>query len=198
MPTKILLIDHNDSFTFNLVQLFEQIENVQVKVMSVHDFPTKEINEYDGIELSPGPGLPQDYPQVAAFLKDHYTVKPILGVCLGLQHIVRFFGGQLYNQEKVQHGKAIVLKNMTDTILFRSIHLPVKAGLYHSWAAERKHFPECLQITSESENGVIMSVRHIDLPITAVQFHPESYMTTQGNVMIKNWVESISIKKFSN
>ena len=196
MPTKILIIDHNDSFTFNLVQLFEQVENVQVDVLSVNDFPMEKVKEYDGIVLSPGPGLPENYPQVAAFLKEYNALKPILGVCLGLQHIVTFFGGKLYNQQKVLHGKQIDLKIADDTFLFSNVPLPMQVGLYHSWAADRNHFPACLQITSNSENGVIMSIQHTDLPITAVQFHPESYMTTQGSIMIKNWVESIRKIKF--
>lgn len=191
MPTKILLIDHNDSFTFNLVQLFEQIENVQVDVRSVNDFSMEKIREYDGIVLSPGPGLPQDYPQVAALLTNYYKTKPFLGVCLGLQHIVTFFGGGLYHQEKVLHGKQIDLKIIENTFLFSNIQLPTKVGLYHSWATNKTMLPDCLVITSVSEKGVIMSVQHKDLPITAVQFHPESYMTTQGSIMIKNWVESL-------
>lgn len=193
MPTKILIIDHNDSFTYNLVQLFEQRDNVELKIINTDNLHTKSVEEFDGIVLSPGPGLPQDYPQVKNLLQSILISKPILGVCLGLQHLTELFGGKLYNQQKVLHGKQITLQLIVPNFLFKNIPDPVKVGLYHSWAADSDTFPDCLQVTSVSENGTIMSFQHKNLPITAVQFHPESYMTEYGNKMIQNWIEQISL-----
>lgn len=192
MSTKILIIDHNDSFTYNLVQLFEQVDNVDVQITNTNNLHLQTAEDADAIVLSPGPGLPEDYPQVKALINKYYLLKPILGVCLGLQHLTELFGGKLYNQQKVLHGKQIILQLTAPHFLFNNIKAPVKAGLYHSWAADNNSFPQCLQVTSVSESGVIMSFQHKTLPLTAVQFHPESYMTEHGNAMIKNWVEFIN------
>ncbi|MCU7693367.1 anthranilate synthase component II [Haoranjiania flava] len=189
MQTKILIIDHNDSFTFNLVQLFEEIQDVEVNVLNVGNFDLNMCSSYDAIVLSPGPGLPQDYPAVYELLKKFYTLKPILGICLGLQHIVHFFGGALYNLDSVQHGKQSAIFLLAEDVLFKNIQQPVLAGLYHSWAAAKNKFPDCLEITSQTAEGVVMALRHKKYPISAVQFHPESYMTPNGKQMLENWVK---------
>lgn len=194
METKILLIDHNDSFTFNLVQMFEEMPGVQVNVLNVQDAAPKNISKYDGIVLSPGPGLPEHYSAIREILEKYHTLKPILGICLGLQHIVMFFGGSLINLTQVQHGKQVPLKIIDNDILFNNVRQPVLVGLYHSWAADKTNFPCSLIITSENENGTVMSLKHNTHAISAVQFHPESYMTPDGKEMLQNWVMKIKNK----
>lgn len=191
MSRKILIIDHNDSFTFNLVQSFEAAKDVYVHVAPVEYLSKYFIKEYDGIVLSPGPGLPKDYPQISKFFDEYHCLKPMLGVCLGLQHMVEYFGGTLYNQKNVMHGKQVSIECLVNEILFDGLKKPINVGLYHSWAVKKECFPSCLEITSLSKDGVIMSLRHKTLPLTAIQFHPESYMTEQGNKMIFNWIKSI-------
>ena len=189
---KILVFDNYDSFTYNLVHIVEKILNKKVDVYRNDKIALEEVKQYDKIILSPGPGIPSESGLLLPLIKEYAPLKPILGVCLGLQHLTELFGGKLYNQQKVLHGKQIILQLTAPHFLFNNIKAPVKAGLYHSWAADNNSFPQCLQVTSVSESGVIMSFQHKTLPLTAVQFHPESYMTEHGNAMIKNWVEFIN------
>lgn len=189
MSTKILIIDHNDSFTYNLVQLFEQMKDIAVSVKSVSNLVEDDGFLADAIILSPGPGLPQDYPETKKFLNAHYLTKPVMGVCLGLQHIVQFFGGELYKQQEPMHGRQIKLNIIADDVLFKDLKAPIKVGLYHSWAASRELLPDCLQISAVSEKNTIMSVQHKTLPIAGIQYHPESYMTTYGKKMMRNWID---------
>ncbi|MGF7232745.1 anthranilate synthase component II [Arachidicoccus sp.] len=191
MGTKILIIDHNDSFTYNLVQLLEEAGAQEVVVMPVAAVKEHQINSFDGIILSPGPGLPGNYLESFSILKKYAAIKPILGVCLGLQIIVEFFGGQLQNLNVVQHGRQLEIYRQIDCLLFEEMNFPFKVGLYHSWAMDKSINLECLQITSVLKNGTVMSLRHSLYKIYAVQFHPESYMTQQGLQLMKNWLKIV-------
>lgn len=189
MPTKILIIDHNDSFTYNLTQIFEEMNDVQTNVVPVQELGKEDYSQFDGFVLSPGPSLPTSYPNSFLLLEKYYLKKPFLGVCLGLQIIIEFFKGRLYNLSNVQHGKQVmVFPHFIDDELYYQIPFPFQVGVYHSWAADKQCFPPALNITGCTADGVVMSVRHNHLPIFAVQYHPESYMTQYGKRILENWI----------
>ena len=188
MTTKILIIDHKDSFTYNLVQLFEEAGVEEAVVMPIDEINFDEINNYDGIVLSPGPGLPKDYPASFVVLEKYVAVKSILGVCLGLQIIVEYFGGELYNLKTVQHGRQVKVFKVMDSPLFEKIKFPLKVGLYHSWAMKANKGIGDLQTTSITENKTIMSLKHAHYKVFGVQFHPEK-SATAGEQILKNFIE---------
>lgn len=174
---KILIIDNYDSFTYNLVQIIHEMENVKYKVKKHDKILPNEVNEFEKILITPGPGLPNDYPILKKIILEHCKTKSILGVCLGHQAIAEAFGGELFKQESTAHGltKQIVIN--TDDYLFKNIEKTMTVGLYHSWAVSNKNFPDELIITSISSDGVIMSLAHKLYDVRGVQFHPESIMT---------------------
>jgi anthranilate synthase component 2 len=187
---KILVIDNYDSFVYNLVHYLEDL-NVDVTVKRNDRFDLAEVGNYDKILLSPGPGIPDEAGLLKDVISKYAGIKPILGVCLGQQAIGEVFGGTITNLSEVFHGvatKASIL--VSDEPLFKGLGNEIEVGRYHSWVVERENFPTQLEITSLDENGQIMSLRHRELDIRAVQFHPESVLTPKGKQMIKNWIES--------
>lgn len=192
MGTKILIIDHNDSFTYNLVQVLEEAGAEEVVVMRVEAIMWDKVNYFDGIVLSPGPGLPSDYAASFSILQKYAHNKPMLGVCLGLQIIVEYFGGKLFNLNTVQHGKQTEIFKQKDCLLFDKIIFPLKVGLYHSWAMDKNVNVNCLEITSTLNDGTVMSLSHQVYKIDGVQFHPESYMTGQGLQLLQNWLKIVT------
>ncbi len=187
---KILVIDNYDSFVYNLVHYLEELD-CEVIVLRNDQFHLDEITTYDKILLSPGPGIPEEAGLLKDVIKMYAGKKPIFGVCLGQQAIGEVFGGSLINLSAVFHGvatKAKILVN--DEPLFKDLENEIEIGRYHSWVVSREDFPDCLEITSIDENGQIMSLRHRELDIRGVQFHPESVLTPKGKQIIKNWVES--------
>lgn len=191
MSAKILIIDHNDSFTYNLVQLQEEAGAESIAVCAFDKVDLNAAAAYDGIVLSPGPALPEDYPQSLELIKAFYQTKPILGVCLGMQMIVECFGGKLYNIEKVQHGKQVEIYKEKDCVLFDHISFPLKVGLYHSWAMDRSKNVDAIVITSSTTDKVPMSLKHSKHNTFGVQFHPESYMTEHGLQLMRNWMKVV-------
>lgn len=187
---KILILDNYDSFTHNLFHYIEQFSD-HVDVIRNDKFNLDELQEYDGIILSPGPGLPKDAGMLMDILKKVPKDTAVLGVCLGLQAIVEFYGGKLTNLKQVLHGVATECNIVKADPIFNEIGPKFKAGHYHSWVADSDHFPENLEVLSQNENGLIMAIRHKTKNIRAVQFHPESIMTPDGLLMIKNWVDFI-------
>lgn len=189
MNKRILLIDNYDSFTFNLVHYLEDLE-IHVKVVRNDKITPEECVDYDAIVLSPGPGIPSEAGNllpIINFLKDK---KPLLGICLGHQAITEVFGGEIINLEKVYHGISTQMTHFGNAI-FKEIDTNFEAGRYHSWAAENDSFPEILEITATDENGQIMALKHKELPIYGLQFHPESIMTPQGKLMLKNFIDTL-------
>ncbi|MDT3739283.1 MAG: aminodeoxychorismate/anthranilate synthase component II [Candidatus Kapabacteria bacterium] len=188
---KILVLDNNDSFTYNLVQMFVNCGSM----VSVHSSDTIEpeiAGHFDGIVLSPGPGLPSDFPLMNTVIESYHQTKPILGVCLGHQALAEFFGGELYRLNKVRHGiKSEII--ISDDIIYKGLNKPVFVGRYHSWAV-KVPLPECLSVTSVSTDGVLMSFRHNHYNIRGIQYHPESIISDKGIVIIKNWIDNISCK----
>ena len=186
----VLVVDNEDSFTFNLIQLLEELG------VSIHCISGKNthwiIDEaIDGVLFSPGPGLPSDFPCMEFILKQYPQVN-VLGICLGLQAIAGHFGGTLYRMENVQHGqvKNVWLKG-NKTPLFEGISDPFEVGLYHSWAVHRESLPTALEITCMSDDQVIMGLMHRSRPIQGLQFHPESFLTSSGKKILYNWLKML-------
>jgi len=187
---KILVIDNYDSFVYNLVHYLEELD-CEAIVRRNDQFSLSEVASFDKILLSPGPGIPDDAGLLKETILYYGGLKPILGVCLGQQAIAEVYGGTLINLNKVFHGvstQATIL--VDDEPLFRGLEKEIQVGRYHSWAVSREGFPEILEITSVDANGQIMSLRHRNFNVRAVQFHPESVLTPDGKKIIRNWVES--------
>lgn len=186
---KLLVINNQDSFTYNLVDLIRRL-NVPFEVVDVVNLALDEVENFSHILISPGPDVPRNYPQLFAMLERYHQHKSILGVCLGLQTICEFFGGTLYNLSDVRHGKNKQLTVQAESILFNALPQKFQIGLYHSWAISQENFPAQLQITALCDDNVIMAIQHKSLPIYAVQFHPESFISEYGEEMLRNWLDS--------
>jgi len=162
--------------------------DVTVDVVFNDNIPFEKINQYNKVVLSPGPGLPNESGDLMPFISKFHSTIPILGVCLGFQAIIEYFGGELYNQNDVKHGVTENCFFEPTSKLFKQTPQQFKIGLYHSWAAKQQNFPSELFITAQSENNIIMGFEHKKLPICGVQFHPESIMTENGLQIIKNFL----------
>ena len=189
--SKTVIIDNYDSFTYNLVYQVEQVSGVRPDVIRNDEIKLEELNQYDHIILSPGPGLPKDAGQLLEVIKLYYDKKPVLGVCLGHQAIVESFGGELINLDQVHHGVSAQLKIIDlREQLFRGMTDLFNAGRYHSWVADRKSMPDILSVTCVDSVGEIMGVSHKQFPVKGVQFHPESILTENGDKIIRNFLNS--------
>lgn len=185
---KVLVIDNYDSFTYNLVHYLEEL-NSTVTVYRNDEFELEELEKFDKILLSPGPGVPNDAGLLKQVIQKYASSKSILGVCLGQQAIAEVFGGNLINLNKVFHGVATELfQTVSDETLFNNIPNEFEVGRYHSWVVNRDDFPEDLEITSVDKNGQIMSLRHKKFDVKGIQFHPESILTPYGKQIIENWI----------
>ncbi len=185
---KVLIIDNFDSFTFNLLHYFEQFVQ-QVDVIRYGNKILNECEKYDRIVISPGPGLPSDYPLLHKLVGYYSDKKPILGICLGLQAIAEFFGSELTNMQDVNHGiaKNTYLTDIKDS-LFTDIPEKFLSGRYHSWIVSNEGLSPDLQVTAIDDSNNIMALKHKVLNIKGVQFHPESILTPNGKEIIRNWV----------
>ncbi|WP_271855463.1 anthranilate synthase component II [Patiriisocius marinus] len=185
----IIVIDNYDSFVYNLVHYLEEL-HCTVTVVRNDQFHLEDLERYDKILLSPGPGIPDEAGLLKKVIKTYAGRKPILGVCLGQQAIGEVFGGSLSNLSKVFHGVSTTAEILVDDEpLFKGLGNQIEIGRYHSWVVDKENFPPSLEITSLDDNGQIMSLRHRELDIRGVQFHPESVLTPKGKEMIKNWIE---------
>jgi anthranilate synthase component II len=187
---KILVLDNYDSFTYNLVHYLEQLTDAEIEVHRNDKITLEEIERFDKILLSPGPGIPLEAGILLDVIKKYAATKSILGVCLGHQAIAEVFGATLTNIEKVYHGVATPVEIIKEDTLFEGIPKKLNVGRYHSWVADVKGFPEILEITCVDEFGSIMAFRHKEYDLKGVQFHPESVLTEHGLQMIKNWIEN--------
>jgi anthranilate synthase component II len=185
---KILLLDNYDSFTHNLAQLLEESGLCSFDIMKNDEIILSNVNKYDKILLSPGPGIPSEAGQMMDLISEYYNIKPILGVCLGMQAIAEFFGGEIYNMSKVYHGIKQEITVNYNEILFSELSENQIVGLYHSWAVSEENFPSELRITAKSTDEIIMALTHKKHNVRGVQFHPESYITENGKQMIENWL----------
>ena len=186
--TMLLVIDNYDSFTYNLVQYLGEL-GAEMKIFRNDEITVDEIEELnpERVLISPGPGTP-DTAGITLETIDRFAGKvPILGVCLGHQAIGQHFGGKVSRAPEPVHGKPVKVSHDGKTI-FQGIDGEFNAGRYHSLIVERESMPECLEITAESPDGLVMGLRHKDLPIEGVQFHPESILTDHGKLMLKNFL----------
>ncbi|HEY0057439.1 MAG TPA: aminodeoxychorismate/anthranilate synthase component II [Pedobacter sp.] len=185
---KILVIDNYDSFTFNLVHLLNECGH-NPTVWRNDKFDLKEIEAFDKIVLSPGPGIPSEAGLLLDVIKTYASTKSILGVCLGVQAIAEVFGGSLYNLSYPMHGRATAMQ-VTDKEekLFDTLPDTFNVGRYHSWAVTNDGLPSDLKVTAKDSDGVIMGLRHLKYDVRGVQFHPESVLTEHGRQMIQNWL----------
>lgn len=187
----ILILDNYDSFTFNLVHSVQKFTSEKVVIIRNDKVRIEEIDEFDRIILSPGPGIPKDAGILKEIIRVYAPTKTILGVCLGMQAIAEVFGASLFNMKSVYHGVATPV-NILDVseILFRKLPPHFNAGRYHSWLVSKNNLPECLKITCEDTNGNIMAISHKNYDIKGVQFHPESILTEYGDTIISNWLHN--------
>ena len=186
---RIVIIDNYDSFTYNLSHIVKEL-GCEVCVVRNDEFEMESLSAFDKIILSPGPGIPSEAGQLLEAIRRYAGKKPILGVCLGHQAIAEVFGGQLVNLSEVFHGVASTASIVAPDYLFEGLPEKIEVGRYHSWVVDGDSLPECLEVTSVSEEGQVMSLRHKELDIRGLQFHPESVLTPEGKAMLHNWVEA--------
>ena len=184
---KIIVIDNYDSFTYNLVHYLEELGS-KVTVKRNDEVEIKEIEEFDKIVLSPGPGVPNEAGLLKEIISFYSGSKSILGVCLGHQAIAEFFGADLINLKKVYHGVATNINIIKEDPIFKNLPNPLKVGRYHSWVV-KEPLPDELEVLALDENGQIMALKHKSLDIRGVQFHPESILTESGKSLLKNWLK---------
>jgi anthranilate synthase component 2 len=185
---KVVIIDNYDSFTYNLSHLVKRL-GANVTVYRNDQFSISQLKVFDKIILSPGPGIPSEAGLLLDVIKSYAGQKPILGVCLGHQAIGEVFGATLTNLSDVYHGVATEGTQFGTDPIFNGLPRRIIMGRYHSWVVSRNGFPDCLEITAESDDGQIMALRHRNYNIHGIQFHPESVLTPDGETIIKNWLE---------
>lgn len=188
---RVVIIDNYDSFTYNLSHLVKEL-GADVTVYRNDKFQLSQLDEFDRIILSPGPGIPSEAGLLLDVIKAYAGKKPILGVCLGHQAIGEVFGGQLVNLSEVFHGVATDCRIVADDYVFEGLAETVTIGRYHSWVVDAKTMPECLEVTAVSDEGQVMALRHREYDIHGIQFHPESVLTPDGRKMIGNWLNHLS------
>lgn len=190
---KILVIDNYDSFVFNIVQLLKEAENApEFDVVRNDRIDFSCLGQYEGLLFSPGPGLPVEAGDLLSLIEKCARSHSMLGICLGHQAIAEAFGGSLLHLSAPLHGHCSILpaKDVCDPLLYGAAE-PVRVGRYHSWVVNPAGFPDCLEVTSRDEEGHIMSLKHRDLRIFGVQYHPESYMSSCGRILIDNWLRTL-------
>jgi anthranilate synthase/aminodeoxychorismate synthase-like glutamine amidotransferase len=187
----ILVIDNYDSFTFNLVQYLQMLgAECDVVYNDALDAEAACARRPQGILISPGPCTPNEAGVSLALIARAAGKIPILGVCLGHQAIGQAFGGKVVRAGRLMHGKTSPIEHDGRTI-FRDLDKPFTATRYHSLLVERESLPGCLEISAWTVEGEIMGLRHRELPVEGVQFHPESILTTSGMALLRNWVKEL-------
>lgn len=205
---KTVIIDNYDSFTYNLAHLVKEL-GAEVDVLRNDKFELEELEKYDKIILSPGPGIPEEAGLLLEVIRTYAGRKPILGVCLGEQAIGQAFGGKLTNLSEVFHGiqTNIVIRDeglvISDELLitnhsslitdyiFSGLPTEFPVGRYHSWVVDTDGFPEELVITAISSEGQIMALKHREYDVHGIQFHPESVLTPDGKQIVGNWLKGV-------
>ena len=186
----ILLIDNYDSFTYNLSQYLEEEggDDVEVTVWRNDQFDIDEVERFDKIVLSPGPGVPDEAGLLKAVIRRYAPTKPILGVCLGEQAIGEVFGGKIHNLNTVFHGIQSSVRIVAPDYIFDNLSDSIMVGRYHSWVVCKEGFPAELEVTAVSEEGQIMALKHRRYDVHGIQFHPESILTPEGRTIIRNFI----------
>ena len=187
---KILLLDNYDSFTYNVYQLLSEL-GAEVEVVRNDKISVDEVKNFSAVIISPGPGVPSDAGISEQIISELKGTLPIFGICLGHQAIGEVFGGKIIRAKEIVHGKTSRLKH-NGTGIYRGLEQGVEVGRYHSLIIERETLPDCLEITSELDDGTIMGVRHKNFDVEGIQFHPESILTPEGRIMMKNFLGRLS------
>lgn len=187
---RLLILDNYDSFTYNLVHLIEKVGTLPFDVIKNDQISLSQIDKYDKILLSPGPGLPSEAGIMPQLLKNFSATKSIFGVCLGMQAIGEAFDSPLKNLETVFHGLATSVTILEEDILFKDLPKQFKVGRYHSWVIDEQKINADLLITALDDSGLIMAIKHKNYDLRGVQFHPESILSEHGETILKNWLAS--------
>lgn len=193
---KILVVDNYDSFTFNLVQILRETGRCDFDIEKNDRIRSESVARYDGFLFSPGPGIPADAPVMSALLRNYSRRKGFLGICLGHQAIAETCGLKLERLDTVRHGVKTEIRLVEPVdYLFNGMPVEFEAGLYHSWGI---YYDEAfdysalgLRVTALSEDGIIMALAHTRCNFRGVQFHPESYMSEYGPLLVRNWIDSL-------
>ena len=190
---KILVFDNYDSFTYNLVHLLKNHEGHSLEVVLNDEIALEKVKKYDGIILSPGPGVPSEAGLLKPLIEMYKSSKRIFGVCLGQQAIAEVFGARLINLSSVYHGVATPVRFCEPRhYIFNGLPDTIEAGRYHSWTVDPVSLPDCLKIEAFDQNGHIMALSHSNLDVCSVQFHPESILTPAGKDIISNWMKGFN------
>lgn len=187
---KTVIIDNYDSFTYNLAHLVKEL-GAEVDVLRNDKFELEELEKYDKIILSPGPGIPEEAGLLLEVIRTYAGRKPMLGVCLGEQAIGQAFGGKLTNLSEVFHGIQTNVKIKNKDYIFDGLPTEIPVGRYHSWVVDADGFPEELVVTAISSEGQIMALKHREYDVHGIQFHPESVLTPDGKQIVGNWLKGV-------
>ena len=192
---KTLIVDNYDSFTFNLVHLIEGILNADVVVKRVDEIELGELESYQNIVFSPGPGLPEESPNLLNLVRESLRLnKRVLGVCLGLQAMAVAEGAELKNLKTVHHGVSEQIQILfNESILFQKCSTKPFIGRYHSWVVNEENLPDYWVVTSRDKQGEVMSIEHIEKPFYGIQFHPESVLTPDGRSILEGFLTNLYI-----
>jgi len=193
MKPNILIIDNYDSFTYNLVHLVNEL-GLECTVWRNDKFELADVDAFDKIILSPGPGIPSEAGLLLKVIEQYAPTKSMFGVCLGQQAIAEVFGGSLYNLSRPMHGIATPIKVTDESeLLFAGLPDVFKVGRYHSWVVSNDGLPDVLEVTAIDElDGSIMALHHKTYDVRGVQFHPESVLTEHGKAMMGNWLSPLT------
>ena len=186
----ILVIDNYDSFVYNLVHYIRQLGFDDVDVFRNDKITLEEVDKYDKILLSPGPGIPEEAGIMLDLIKQYSNTKSILGVCLGHQAIAEAFGGELENMAEVLHGVGNKMQVVAGDSIYSGLPKEFVVGRYHSWQVKKDSLGETFKLTGIDEKGNVMSMRHNTLDVVGVQYHPESVLTNHGLDIVENWLKN--------
>lgn len=188
--SKTIIIDNYDSFTYNLKQIVNEIQDEEVTVRRNNETTIEEVATFDHIILSPGPGLPEEAGLLKDIIKELGSTHKILGVCLGLQAIGEVYGAKLKNLDRVFHGiQSEFVQSEDISVIFKGVSLIFQAGRYHSWVVDKETISDDLIVTARGEFGEIMAAQHKTHQVYGLQFHPESIMTPEGSKMVENFLK---------
>ena len=188
----VLIIDNNDSFTYNLYHLVKPLVEEPIEVERYGNIESVWFKEFNRIIISPGPGVPNEYPRYFTWLDEWRVSHKVLGICMGHEIIACYFGSRLRSLNQPLHGirRPLSVSKQGRESLFRGMGKEIQVGLYHSWVIDEQSFPDPLDILAWDDEGHIMALRHRKIPFYSVQFHPESYMTSEGACIISNWMNA--------
>lgn len=185
---KILFIDNYDSFTYNVIEILRQFNEVELTLVKNDELSGVEAADFDKLIISPGPNLPSVSGGLMTFIEKNIHSIPTLGICLGHQAIAEFFGGSLRQYQNPKHGEKTKLLINRSEGLFKKLPVSFEVGLYHSWYVSMETLPNELIITAQNDAGIVMGLQHDKLPIYGLQFHPESYMSEYGYEILQNFI----------